>query len=217
MGHRSRDYHDYVFSGNRLVGDFEGMYRESSDVPWHQHRVCDSWFVHASLCLLTDHAPYRTALEVGCGLGYFASCLAPLCERVTGWDVSPTAVRAAGERFPNLTFETHDIRQPDIPDESFDLVAVKDLFWYVFPDLAVVIDNLYKLTAPNGFLFVFQSFPPLTSDFVGKAVLSSPDVLLLNLLAARPGATLKYSCVTQRHHVPHEGPMVAYLIEIGGR
>ena len=33
---RSTDYHDYVFRNGKLVGDFEGMYRNSSAIPWHQ-------------------------------------------------------------------------------------------------------------------------------------------------------------------------------------
>jgi len=31
------DYHDdYVFKDGKLVGDFEGMCRHSSDIPWRQ-------------------------------------------------------------------------------------------------------------------------------------------------------------------------------------
>jgi|TARA_B100000315_G_scaffold178802_1_gene167474 hypothetical protein len=38
---KSDDYHDYVIKDGRLIGEFEQMYKNSRDIPWHQDRQED--------------------------------------------------------------------------------------------------------------------------------------------------------------------------------
>jgi SAM-dependent methyltransferase len=203
------DYHQYVFNNGRLVGDFERMYRESTVVPWRQDESVHSWWSDIAVRMLEVHAPYETAIEVGCGLGYFADRVSTLCRSVVGVDISPTAVRKARAKFPHLEFRVLDVRKPLPRVPRYDLVIVKDLFWYVFPALDQVVGNLQALTATGGRLFLFQSFPNLKRPFIGKRAIPDPDALMARFLGAY---TPEYSCQCRRHLQPQEGPMTMALL-----
>ena len=38
---KSDDYRDYVIKDGRLIGEFEQMYKNSRDIPWHQDTQTD--------------------------------------------------------------------------------------------------------------------------------------------------------------------------------
>jgi SAM-dependent methyltransferase len=104
-----KDYHDYVFENGELVGDFEGMYANSSAIPWHQDLEAESWIGDIAVNMLKPFAPYNKGLEVGCGLGYFANRIAPFCNSFFAGDVSPTAISKASEIFDHISFCTGSV------------------------------------------------------------------------------------------------------------
>lgn len=61
---------------------------------------------------------------------------------------------------------------------KYGLVFVRGLFWYVFPEVKKVCDNIVRLIDKRGYLLVQQNFPPLDTNFVGKEVLPNPEALL---------------------------------------
>jgi len=147
---KQEDYHRYVFRDGQLVGQFERMYRKSKVVPWKQDQTADTWWADVAIRLLEIGAPYTNAIEVGCGLGYFTDKFSRLCQNVVGVDVSRTAVMKASASFPSLNFRVLDVRKPVRRLSHFDLVVVKDLFWYVFPQLDQVVKNLTRMTRSGG-------------------------------------------------------------------
>lgn len=178
----SDDYHDFVFAGGHLVGEFEQMYRKSREAPWRQDRVNEEPDVPLLEALVSVHAPYGTLLDVGCGLGFLANRLSRYAARVFGIDISPTALEHLTERFPAIRAEVADLMKPLSPPftdvRSFDAVICRGFFWYVFPALGQVVENLAALTTPGGHLVVHQNFPSLDAAFVGKEVLPTPEHLL---------------------------------------
>ncbi len=67
----------------------------------------------------------RTAIDVGCGLGDNAACLAAAGYDVAAFDISGTAVQWAAERFgnPKISFHQSDLFSlPGAWRENFDLV-----------------------------------------------------------------------------------------------
>lgn len=38
----STDYHDYVIMDGKLIAEFEQMYQNSSQIPWHQNEQ-ENW------------------------------------------------------------------------------------------------------------------------------------------------------------------------------
>lgn len=187
----SQDYHDFVFSGGKLVGEFDQMYKKSSAVPWHQDQVEKHLDARVAKEMLLSYAPFESVLEIGSGLGYFANFVLPVLgsEHFLATDISQTAVDKGSKLFPQIDFKVFDIagpinstKVPGITDRRFSLVIVRACFWYLFPALETVVNNLTSLVSPGGTIFVSQNFPPLDSPFIGKEVLPSPDALIEKFL-----------------------------------
>jgi SAM-dependent methyltransferase len=96
----------------------------------------------------------RTAVVVGCGLGADAEYLARLGFVTTAFDVSPTAVRLAGERYPGTSVDYHVddlLALPKQWDRAFDLV-VEVFTVQALPDppRSAAIHAVSRLLAPGG-------------------------------------------------------------------
>jgi SAM-dependent methyltransferase len=97
--------------------------------------------------------------------------------RVTGIDISPTAVTKARTLFPHLHFVTGDLtRERPLPGEQFDLVVIKELLWYICHKLADFMKNIRDMIRGDGFLYVSQSFPE-ADQWVFQDVIGSPERL----------------------------------------
>ena len=72
-------------------------------------------------------------LEIGCGEGHQSAALAQLCDRLTGIDVSPTAVERARKRVPGGTFTAGDLfAQPWVNERGrYDLVTAFEVLYYL--------------------------------------------------------------------------------------
>lgn len=183
MPRHPKDYHDYVFKNGNLLGKFEEMYRHSRETPWHQDKTSYYVFSEIDIAILKQHE-YRSICDIGCGLGFFTSRLrkelkAPdnKVPRVTGIDISPTAIKKASRKFPGIRFLSGDPVKRNIPaDEKFDLVVVKEIFWYVFNNLSYFMRNTVAKINKGGFLYVSQSFPS-SKTWVGKEAIDSPQSL----------------------------------------
>ena len=117
---KSADNHDHIIKDGKFIGEFEVIYQNSSDIPWHQDETANAVFTDIDLTILKHFQKkegFRTICEICCGMGYvtdrFSRELADV--DVTGIDVSKTAVEKAQTMFPNIHFEVFDI----INDEAF--------------------------------------------------------------------------------------------------
>ncbi|MFD1051327.1 class I SAM-dependent methyltransferase, partial [Kibdelosporangium lantanae] len=101
------------------TGWFEHRY-QSGAIPWNRGRAHD---------LLVEWAPEgtgRTAIVVGCGIGYDAEHLASLGYDTIAFDASPSAIRQARERFPDskVHYLTGDLLNlPEAWRGAYDLVV----------------------------------------------------------------------------------------------
>jgi SAM-dependent methyltransferase len=95
-----------------------------------------------------------TALEIGCGDGFFSSELATRGCRVTGLDFSSAAVEQARRRVPRAEFMVHDLSNPlPFPDGSFDVVWCSEVLEHLFAPLAV-LQEVSRVLRPGGILLV---------------------------------------------------------------
>jgi SAM-dependent methyltransferase len=114
----------------------------------------------------------RRAVVVGCGLGGDSEHLASLGWRTTAFDISPAAVAAVRERYPDSPV---DYRQGNLLDPAHDLVGAFDLVAEVYtlqalhPSLRLAArTGLRRLLAPGGRALVVQAVrrdeEPLTTE-----------------------------------------------------
>jgi SAM-dependent methyltransferase len=142
------------------TGWFERLYAAAETgqaaVPWDRrepHPLLVEWAASAGL----DGARGR-AVVVGCGLGHDAQYVAALGFDTIAFDVSPSAVRAAQNRFPGSAVEylaADVLRPPDSWHRAFDVV-VESLTLQALPDppRREAIADVGNLVAPAGTLLV---------------------------------------------------------------
>lgn len=91
-------------------------------------------------------ASFNTILEIGCGEGHQTEHLAELAGRITGLDVSATAVERAEKRLPEGEFLVGDLyAQPWAKERGhFDLVTACEVIYYMsdMPGFLRTIDRL---------------------------------------------------------------------------
>ena len=100
-------------------------------------------------------APFRCALDLGCGTGLCGPLLQPLAQRIEGVDLSPTMLAAAGRRGVYAELVQADlVAHLNTTPRRHDLVVAADVFIYV-GDLAAVFAGVRRVLEPGG-AFVFS-------------------------------------------------------------
>jgi SAM-dependent methyltransferase len=110
--------------------------------------------------------PQATALDIGCGLGYYTCCLHMLGFSAVGIDRSSRAIECASSAFPEIQFQCASFPQ-DIQGR-FDLIWAVDLSiinTFEVSTIVAFIQNARQLLNPSGQIIVGWH-----TDFTGKAV-----------------------------------------------
>lgn len=145
------------------TGWFETLYaaaeRGEAVVPWDRggpHPLLVEWLAGQA-----RPQPGRRALVVGSGPGSDAAHLASLGWTVTAFDIAPTAVAAARERFPDPAIE---FRVADLLDPPAEWAGAYDLVLesYTVQALPVAlraraVDRVRRFVAPGGRLLVLAA------------------------------------------------------------
>jgi SAM-dependent methyltransferase len=157
------------------VGGEDGGSTELTPAQFWEARYADSdrvWSGRPNQALVdvaSDLPPGR-ALDLGCGEGGDAVWLAGRGWRVTGVDISPTAIaraRAAATAagVPAIHWEAHDLASWR-GDDSYDLVTACFLHSPVELQRTEVLRHAASLVAPGGHLLIVShaDYPPWASE-----------------------------------------------------
>jgi ubiquinone/menaquinone biosynthesis C-methylase UbiE len=132
---------------NRWASDGEGakMERHHLDI------------TQKTLRLMGIHSADRV-LDLGCGSGWATRLLARAAHQgaVVGVDISDAMIRQAqaeSQNFRNVEFRIGSATKIPSEDNFFDKVLSVESFYY-YPDQERALDELYRVMAPNGRLFV---------------------------------------------------------------
>jgi len=147
---------------------FETIYRETAD-PWasvtrryrYQTRKYD-----VVMSLLPKGRRFKSALDLGCGLGPLSRRISERADKVLGLDVAQSAVDRAKEAHGHIngvSFSQADVLAlPDELDGKFDLVMIADTLYYLpsteeglLKDLA---DRISRLLMPGGLIVLVNHF-----------------------------------------------------------
>ena len=130
--------------------------RGEVSMPWDRTGPHDLLAVYAA----DLHGTGKRAVVVGAGYGADAEHLASLGWTSTAFDISPAAVAAARERYPDSAV---DYRAADLLDLPSDLIGAFDLVVEIYTIQALhgsvragAVSGVRSLVAPGGTLFVVQ-------------------------------------------------------------
>lgn len=184
-------YHDYVFDleNRKFLGQFEEMYREESSSgfdSWHQD---DSRWLSRKICLsVLEQWNFKSIVDFGCGKGQFTHMLKRRNNSVLGVDVSPTAIKIAKERFPDIDFSVSDINDLGMLDallcrhveqwSAIELCVVSECLSYL-TDWQKVLE---KIAARTDYLLISLYIPVNPIGYV-KSVDSLLEELAINFEA----------------------------------
>jgi len=180
-GNLSGDYHDYVFKDGRLLGQFDQMYQNSKEVPWHQDMTAKKVIVDLDIAIIKHFMPLfnmKSLCDIGCGLGYVTARLydhfSPLVNdlKITGVDVSKEAVKQARKLQPHIDFLHLDLSCNKPDHLKFDFIYMKDVLWYITDNIDEFFLNAKGMLNPGGGIYVMQSVPD-TDQFVGSHLFPS--------------------------------------------
>ncbi len=122
--------------------------------PWG---VESRWFEQRKRDLVLAMLPrpgFERTIEVGCSTGALAEALARRSGHVLAVDSSPAAVAAATRRFRDddrVTVERLDVPADWPQDETFDLVVVSELGYFMSPGgLEALVDRIASTLGPTG-------------------------------------------------------------------
>ncbi|HQR80082.1 MAG TPA: class I SAM-dependent methyltransferase [Actinomycetota bacterium] len=116
--------------------------------------------------------PYGTALELGCGTGFFLLNLklGGVLDEGHVTDLSPGMVDVAKRNAAHLGFDLEgrvaDAETLPYPDDSFDLVIGHAVLHHI-PDLDQAMSEVLRVLKPGG-RFVFAGEPTQKGDFVAR-------------------------------------------------
>ncbi len=110
---------------------FEDRYRRESD-PWNFSESDYERSRFETILEALRHQRYRHALEPGCSIGTLTVRLAEICDQVTAFDFSATAVASARERCASCSHVQFSCAALDenTQVEGFDLVILSEIGYY---------------------------------------------------------------------------------------
>ena len=120
----------------------------------------------------TDGWPYGSALELGCGTGFFLLNLkqAGVLDEGHVTDLSPGMVKVAVRNAESLGFSVEgrvaDAESLPYDDDSFDLVVGHAVLHHI-PDLDLAMREVLRVLKPGG-RFVFAGEPTEKGDWVAR-------------------------------------------------
>lgn len=157
---------------NVLYHDWEaGTYDEKWSISFDQRCIdyARERFTHIAG---TSGWPYPTALEVGCGTGFFLLNLklAGVLDEGHVTDLSPGMVEVAVRNGASLGFDISgrvaDAESLPYPDDSFDLVVGHAVLHHI-PDVTQALREVLRVLKPGG-RFVFAGEPTRYGDVIAR-------------------------------------------------
>jgi SAM-dependent methyltransferase len=162
---------------DRKFPDWEQLYRDTEvrEMPWYSVAL-DADLVAA----LAEHALTKgDFLDLGTGPGTQARELARLGFRVTGTDLSASAVAKARTLAPEVDFRQDDVLHSKLPSASFDFVFDRGCFHVLDPSARKhYVQTVARLLRPRGYLFL-KTFSTRQEQDFGPHRFAEADILAI--------------------------------------
>ena len=167
-------------------------------------------FLERLLPSLIDSLNLRTALDVGCGIGFFSSCLANMNLSVKAFDARVENIIEARERYPTIDFHVYDVEKSKVLElEPVDIVISFGLLYHLENPFQA-IRNLFALTkkvviiesmiAPHRLPVAMLVDEQHNKDQSIHYVAYVPSEMCLVKMLYKAGFSVVYKCVSLPKH-----------------
>lgn len=152
---------------------FDDVYRANDD-PWAFETSPYERAKYEATITALPNERYTNAFEIGCSIGVLSQMLAGRCDRLLSVDASELPLKTARQRLaPYGHVRLEQMAIPgQFPDESFDLLLVSEVGYYLsMDDLMRARQLMLDHLLPGGHLLLVHWTPfvpdyPLTGDQV---------------------------------------------------
>ena len=101
----------------------------------------------------------ENVLDIGCGTGFVVDIWKSLSKKVTGIDISQTAIKNLKIKFPGFSFMEFDMGSGvvDLPDNKFAICSAASVLYHIIDDnsLDMALGNIHRVLQPDG-IFIFS-------------------------------------------------------------
>ena len=138
----------YTFSRGKMIGNFEGYYKNFSNpfLQTKKEKFETSKRAIVNYCQLIQSKKNKKlkVIEVGCGFGKLTKELHSLGFDAYGTDISPTAIKKA-KKNSKCKFYTSDFLNEKLYLEiKPDIIILSEITWYVLPKLNEFLSFIKK-------------------------------------------------------------------------
>lgn len=130
---------------DRFAALYEAHYDDPTSAAYRRR------FIHGPMLAGIDLAG-RRVLEAMCGTGQSTPTLLERGARVTGLDISESAIASFRRRWPRCTGLCASALDTGLPSESFDCVVVEAGLHHLHPHLDRCLVELHRVLVPGGLL-----------------------------------------------------------------
>ena len=168
-------YHKYIFDvkNRKFLGEFEKMY-QNEDIEdfdaWNEYSIVENLKNNLMLTILKQYGPYDSMLDMDCGKGSLSNRIRPLGNNIVAYDISPTAISKAKQKYKDIDFRVGGVGETDLPANTYNLVTAIEIFWYILPRIHQVLEKLKGTLKSEGYFFTSLFIP---ENPIGKEVI--PD------------------------------------------
>jgi SAM-dependent methyltransferase len=141
---------------NSTERDWEEQARDW--VAWARRPDHDSYWRYRNDFFDFVPEPGKATLDLGCGEGRVSRDLAERGHNVTGLDVSPTLIAAAGEADPESRYLVADASSLPFGDGDFDLIVAYNMLMDA-TDLTGAVREAARVLAPGGRMVIAITHP----------------------------------------------------------
>ena len=140
--------HKYTISNGKMIGNFEGLYKDFKDpfLQTQKEKFETSKKAIVNYCQLLQYTRKKKlkTLEIGCGFGQLSKELSKLKFNASGTDISNTAIKKA-QRGSLVKFYTSDFLNFKLYKKiNPDIFILAEVSWYVLPELKEFLNFLKK-------------------------------------------------------------------------
>jgi predicted TPR repeat methyltransferase len=190
-------YQDFVIKDGRLIGDFEGLYKNFDD-PWHQSRADSLKATRRQIAVswmhrLREENGVTTALELGCGFGHLTDKLRQDGFVAIGADISKTAIDRARIINPLCTFIQTSVSDFDaLAAHSPDVFIMAEVTWYILDALDLFLSRCRRYASdrqmPTFLIHLLTTYAPGVQRY-GREKFTNLDEILkyFNLMTIEAG------------------------------